>query len=407
MRFLLWVGLALALGTGVALLAAQDPGYLLVYWNGWQIESRSLVITVAILLLLFFLLHWLLNLGGDLRRGGEQLGRFGAMRRQARARRSLVKGLLELAEGRWQSAERWLVKHVADSDTPLLNYLAAARAAGQLGAAERRDRYLAKAHDTTPGADIAIGLSQAEEQLRAGQYEQCLATLQHLHSLDAKHPHVLQMLLRVFGALNDPAAQLQLLPRLRRGRLLAKTELTAIERDCYTQLLTQGGDPADVWSQVPRDLQHDADLVALYTGLLQKHGDEQAALNHLQNELRNHWHSNLAALYGELVSRDVEAHLAVAKRWSRRHGEDPGLLLTLARLYKLAGQVEESATYFERAIALNPTVDALREYGHLLEAAGDIAGALRQCRAALEQAAPLPASPPALTVAAVSAEHPG
>ena len=406
MRLLVWVGLASALGVGVAVLAARDPGYLLIHWNGWQIESRSLVVTLAVLLLLFFLLHWLLNLGGDLRRAGERLGQFGRRRRQTRARRSLVKGLLELAEGRWQSAERWLIRHVADSDTPLLNYLAAARAASQLGATERRDRYLAKAHETTPEADIAIGLSQAEEQFAAGQYEQCLATLQHLHRLDAKHPHLLQMLLRVHRALNNPEAQLELLPQLRRRKLLPESELARIERECFQDLLAEAADAAAVWSRIPKALQRDAALVAQYARLLQDQGDEQAALNLLQNELRHRWDPELVVLYGRLASRDLDAHLATAQRWLRRHGEDPALLLTLARLYQQAGELDQSAEYYERAIALNPTAQARRDYGRLLEGTGDRAGALQQFRAAVEQMMPTEVHRPALTAPARSAEHP-
>ena len=406
MKILFWIGVALALGVAVALLAARDPGYLLLYWNGWQLESRSLVITAAMLVLLFFIGHWLLNVGDDLHRGGERIGRLRRMRRHNRARRSLVKGLLELAEGRWQSAERWLIRHVADSDTPLLNYLAAARAASQLGAVERRDRYLAKAHEATPEADIAIGLSQAEEQFASGQFEQCLATLQHLHGLDAKHPHLLKMLLRVHRALRDPEAQLALLPQLRRGKLLPETELGRTERDCFLQLLTEAAQPAAIWSRVPRRLQHDPDLIARYAVLLHGQGDERGALNLLQNALRHEWRAELVILYGNLVSRDLDAHLATVRRWERRQGDDPALLLTLARLYQLAGEHEQSAKYFERAIELNPTLEAHRDYGRLLEAGGDTAAALRQFSAALEQVVPLGAGYPALTVPVQSPEHP-
>ncbi|MEC9340754.1 MAG: tetratricopeptide repeat protein, partial [Pseudomonadota bacterium] len=90
----------------------------------------------------------------------------------------------------------------------------------------------------------------------------------------------------------------------------------------------------------------------------------------------------------------------------RRHGDDPALLLTLARLYQLAGEHEQSAEYFERAIELNPTLEAHRDYGRLLEARGDTAAALRQFSAALEQVAPCGAGPPALTAPAPATEHP-
>ena len=41
--------------------------------------------------------------------------------------------------------------------------MAAARAAQELGAYDRRDEYLRLAHDTTPDAEVAIGIVQAEQ----------------------------------------------------------------------------------------------------------------------------------------------------------------------------------------------------------------------------------------------------
>ena len=91
-----------------------------------------------------------------------------------------------MSEGRFEQAEKILLKQVSHSDTELLNYLMAARSAQQQGAYDRRDEYLRLAHKAMPSADIAIGITQAELQLSHNQYEQALATLNHLSSIAPK-----------------------------------------------------------------------------------------------------------------------------------------------------------------------------------------------------------------------------
>ncbi|WP_399361225.1 heme biosynthesis HemY N-terminal domain-containing protein [Thiohalobacter thiocyanaticus] len=58
-----------------------------------------------------------------------------------RARHSLNQGLLALSEGDWPRAEKLLVEHADDSESPLLNYLAAARAAQDQGRMPAANQY--------------------------------------------------------------------------------------------------------------------------------------------------------------------------------------------------------------------------------------------------------------------------
>ena len=53
------------------------------------------------------------------------------------------------------------------------------------------------------GADIAVGVVQAELQLDADQKEQALATLQHLREVSPKHPYVLQLLQNLYSEMNQ------------------------------------------------------------------------------------------------------------------------------------------------------------------------------------------------------------
>jgi len=145
-------------------------GYVLIRYGTLSVES-SLTLAVLVIavgfVVLYYLLRFIIGMLGLPRRLRDW-----RQRRQAqRARLSLQRGMIDLAEGHWEKAEKTLQK-VRHSDMPLLNYLAAARAAQQLGAHERRDEYLKLAHQSMPSADIAVGLAQAELQIGHHQLEQ-------------------------------------------------------------------------------------------------------------------------------------------------------------------------------------------------------------------------------------------
>ena len=111
--------------------------------------------------------------------------------------------MIELSEGRWRQAERDLLRYVEHSDTPLLNYLAAARAGQQQHAYERRDEYLHLAQSSMPSADVAVALTQAELQLAHQQHEQALATLTRLRAIAPRHTYALRLLVRVYQRLEE------------------------------------------------------------------------------------------------------------------------------------------------------------------------------------------------------------
>ena len=113
------------------------------------------------------------------------------------------KGLIEYSEGYWQKAKNHLIQALPNTDTPLLNYLTAARAAQKMGDSQLRDHYLREAQQSMPEAKIAVELTQAQLQLANHQWEQALATLRHLHDLAPQHPYVLKLLMNLYKEVRD------------------------------------------------------------------------------------------------------------------------------------------------------------------------------------------------------------
>ena len=79
--------------------------------------------------------------------------------------------MIEVAEGNFARGERLLARAASTSDSPLFNYLQAARAAHLQNSDDRRDEWLRLAYQEIPEAANAVLLTQAEFQLDRGQHD--------------------------------------------------------------------------------------------------------------------------------------------------------------------------------------------------------------------------------------------
>jgi len=382
---------AVALG----LVLREDPGYVLLGWDGWTLET-TLAVLAAASLALFVVGYFVVRLVVRLGHTPAGLRAWRQARRTERARDALNRGLILLSEGNWNAAERSLTRHVEDSDSPLLNYLAAARAAQAQGAHERRDRYLRLAHQALPEADVAIGLTQAELQIAHRQMEQALATLTHLRSVAPQHVYVLRMLARLYERLADWTHLRELLPALARRKALGSEELEALERRVYRALLRDAGARQDrealgrLWSELPKRLAQDPDLTLAYAGELHRLGEEgeDEAASVLRNTLKRHWDERLVRLYGLIRASDAGGQLAAAEGWLGEHDRNPVLLQALGRLALRNGLWGKARGYLEASLGVRPEVATCRLLGGLLERLGETQAAMDCYRRGVALAVP-------------------
>lgn len=380
MRWLFTALVVLLVAVGSALLLHRYPGAVTIEIGAWIVET-TVAVGVAGLILAFVAAYLLLRLIGMVLRtpGAWQQGL--AARRTDKARRSLVRGLIEMAEGRWESAEKLLVRHADRSETSLLNYLAAARAAQQVGAYERRDRYLKAAIEANPEADIAVSLTQAELQLAHHQAEHALATLTRLRSLAPQHTYVMKLLSRLYLELEDWDSLAELLPDLRRRKVLVGERLRAIERS--TALGQLGSVPAEsdrltaIWDALPRPMKDDATVLHVLTRRLVEAGADAQAEKRLRQYLNRHWNETLVREHGLTRCDDVSRQLDHAEDWLRDHGRSPMLLLTLGRLCMRNRLWGKARAYFESSLEIEPQAETYHELALLLDHLGE-SGAARE-----------------------------
>ncbi|HVC38316.1 MAG TPA: heme biosynthesis HemY N-terminal domain-containing protein, partial [Gammaproteobacteria bacterium] len=266
MKYAFFLLLAFLTAVIVAGALHVDNGYTLLSWHHTSVEM-SLGTLVVLILFVFFALYLLTTLVVKLWTFPRRLRAAMERRREMRSRRSSIRGLIDLAEGRWSDSERHLMRHAADSKVPLITFIAAARAAQMQGAHERRDAYLRRAYEQVPAAHLAVLLTQAELQIAHRQYEHALATLRHLQELDPKHAYGLKLLARLYRKLGDWMPLRALIPKLRELHVMPRAEIDRLETRAVCALLERldaksGAPQATVlWSDMPRRLRSDINVV--------------------------------------------------------------------------------------------------------------------------------------------------
>ncbi|MEM1263085.1 MAG: heme biosynthesis HemY N-terminal domain-containing protein [Pseudomonadota bacterium] len=399
MKFGLFVILAVIGGGFFAHFVASDPGYVVIEFSGYLIETSVpvLIALVAAIGIAVWSIVWLFRTP---RRLGEA---YGAMRRE-RQTKQFTRGLIAAAEGRFAKGERLLTRGAGDAETPMLNYLAAARVAHQQGAIERRDNWLTLAYEQTPDAGNAVLLTQAELQLAQGQYEQALATLARVRQAVPNHPQALTLLARTYAALGDWAALGQYLPTLSKlGRFDEATLSDWSRRAALTRFENSAGDKAaltSAWRALDKTQQADPELLLVYVERLIDVGASKESETLLRKALSKSWDDTLVTGYGELTDAAPASQLKVVEGWLRDRGDNAALLYAAGRICIRGALWGKARSYLESAIAIAPTPAMYQAYGELLTALGEADPASAAFRQGLGMAAgraplTLPAPDPA------------
>lgn len=352
----------------------HDPGYVLVTLNHWSMET-SLWVALFGLLLLFVFLHLLLQCCHKLYQAPSSISSWRAKRLAQKAQATTRRGLIEYSEGYWHKAQTHLIQALPNADTPLLNYLTAARAAQKMGDSKLRDHYLREAQQSMPEAKIAVELTQAQLQLANNQWEQALATLRHLQDLAPRHPYVLKLLMNLYEQVRDWPQMIGLLSDLKKHKVLSPQLFAQLEQKTYQQamidLAKQNHYEAikKLFASRPKSLINNAAIIAEYVRILFKNLDYNEAEIILRTNLKKEFDAELIELYGQLVSDDRQ--LAFAEFLLKKYPHSAPLFLCLGRQCRSQHLWGKAKHYLEQSIQLYPTPEAYSELGTLHEKLND------------------------------------
>lgn len=369
MKFGIIVVVVLFVSAFAAHFLLADPGYVVINFRGYVVEMSVPVLAgfaVALVLAVWLIRKIIIAP----RRLGEAAGRY----RSARSGQKMTRGMIAVAEGNLSRGEKMLGRAASTSDSPLFNYLQAARAAHLQGRDDRRDEWLRLAYKETPEAANAVLLTQAEFQLDRGQNEQALATLRRLEEDSKDHAHALALMGRLYFKLEDWDALAKVLPRLRKNTQIKPETLDTWNVRVLKEALDKAADAEvldQTWKGVARKLRSDVTLLEAYYRGLMRVGLHDRAEKELAAALRSDWRSPLARLFGLVEATDTSKQLKRAEGWLKNHGEDPDLLLAAARLCLRNELWGKARSYLETVLSMRPTPEAYQEYGVLLTQMGE------------------------------------
>ena len=369
MKFGILVVAVLFASAFAAYYLLSDPGYVVINFRGYLVEMSVpvLVLLVAALFGVIWIVHKVIIAP---RRIGEAAGRY----RSARSGQKMTRGMIAVAEGNLAKGERMLARAASTSDSPLFNYLQAARAAHLQGNDQRRDEWLRLAYRDVPEATNAVLLTQAEFQIDRGQHEPALATLRQLDENARGHGQALGLMGKLYYQLEDWDALRELLPRIRKHSEIKAETLHDWTIRAHRAALDSASDVdalAAAWGAVPRKLRKDVELLSGWIEGLTRSGQNEKAEKALAGAIRSEWRAPLVRLYGAVEGPDATQQLKRAEGWLASHSDDPDLLLTAARLCLRNELWGKARSYLETVLALRPTADAYQEYGALLNRLGE------------------------------------
>ncbi len=390
MKALLIGVLVLLASVAAALFALPDPGYILLGYGNFSIET-SLVVFIIVLLVGYLALRMLANVW----RVPVRIRQWSGQRQLQKLSQRYDAAIIELVSGKLERAERQLGRLVDDTRAPLAACLSAAHAASRLGADDRRDRYLDIAIKRFPAAEAAVFLVQAELQLARDQFDQAQTTLARLRSLMPHSRETLRLQMQLYLGQQDWGRLRELLPELRRSETLDNDQWQRLAVQVYQERIRELTAARDIetlkrgWTQLPPPVRQDHALLALYIEQLVRLGEHDQAESLLREQLGQYWDDRLVYLYGELDGCDSTVQQTMAEKWLMQQAEDAVLLLTLGKISLRNRLWGKARSYLEASIGLQPTAEAYRLLGDLLEQLEDPDAAAECYRKGLSLPAPV------------------
>lgn len=360
----------LALGALAAHYLLQDNGYVMINFRGYLVEM-----SVPVLAFLLVLAYFAVRMFVRIWRAPRQLGEAAARRRARKAGERITRGYIELGQGNFAKGEKLLTKGARNSETPLLNYLAAARAAQAQGDTDRRDAWLEMAAEQEPRARATVLVTRAQLQLDSGDHEAAARTLDEVLQISANNSEALRLKAEISVAAEDWASLEAALPKLRKQGKVPGATLDEWTVQTWTALLADAGGNASrgksLWKAVPKPLQQEPRLIEARARSLAAAGEHRQAESMLRGALKKNWHDNLVLAYADLESPAAADRLKRVEKWLRDRPEDAVLLRVAAQLCVATELWGKARSYYESSVAIEPAPQAFHELGKLLLQLGE------------------------------------
>ncbi len=377
MRLLLLVLVLLLISLSVIWVADVSPGEITLLYRDWIFETSiaavaigaCLVLTLALILARVLLLPFRL------------LGYGRLADAHARRANQLAQGVCGLLEGRWQQAERGLKKlRYRPDGFGMSGVLLSARVAQASGNWRLLDVMLESVVKRFPKGQVAAEVMRAEAEMTRGEHAKALATLEVLYQVNPDNTHILSLLCQVLYKLAHYQRLGELLPKARHQCIFDPTPLSEMDYVVFRTELANCDDEVllQQWRSMPQAVKGHTEVLTLLVTRLSEQGQLDQIEKILREQLQVKWDDSLVALYGDVHTKQVTKQLQVAEGWLASHPKSVALLLALGHLSVACKLWGKARSYFEGAIALAPSPQAMLSLAELLDQLGHAQEA-RQC----------------------------
>lgn len=347
-----FVQLALLIVLGIWI--AQNPGAVTIDWADYRLHT-SLGVLVALSFVGIVFLVFLVRMWGWIVTTPQRLSHLWHRRQEKKGYRALTRGLVAVAAGNPQEAQRQAQRAAQGiSEQPLVLLLAAQ--AAQLNGDETGVIYYYESMLDRPETRFLGLRGLTIRAKRSGDLDRARTLAQEAFTLEPKSPWALTCLFELSLRLGDFERTHLALRHLRRHHVLTRAQAKEAEAQVY-YLEAQGASPErrlDLLKQAHK-LAPEHPLIA--THLAQAYQDQER-VSKAQDVLLDTWslspHPQIAEQYFSTLSQEPSAQFLAAQRLAAHQTDHPESHLLLARTALNTQQWALAAEHLERLKSLEP-----------------------------------------------------
>lgn len=342
------------------------PGYILVYYNHYSIET-SVWVGLLLLFVSVLVCYVLIRLLGRIFNLSWRGWRF----RTAKQRQSFEQSVNAFLSEDWPQAIRFANRNNRFDDAIL-----AARAALQAKDIEQARVYAKKAASVEKTTVLTLLLLHFDIEWAAGNKQEANELLQQLLIENPKHYAVITRAIHVYSADNKAAALQELLPALLKKPqplyLELQKECLAKAGTCLIQHHRQQNNHkalADLWQRLKKTSARNA-LIAEYCLALIALKQEKEAEKLLSARIASSFDEACLLPYA-MLDIDVEKQLHYLQRMDAEHPYNAHVQLALGVVYLRDKKWQAAKEALEQSISLQPHARAYHYLSLYYESRGD------------------------------------
>ncbi|QMU61889.1 MAG: hypothetical protein GKR92_09345 [Gammaproteobacteria bacterium] len=374
--------------TAAVFLAMQAPGFA-SFTYGETTYELPLVEFVIGLFILFTIFYIVLRLFALVFSAPKRIQSAMNSRRKKKALGSTQQGLTKFTQGDWMQSEKLLLSGAEHSNSAMVNYIWAARAAHKRGDFAERDAHLAEAKKCSPADHAALDVLRAELLLDQHMPEQALASLSQHEDAIRSNPKIACLFANAYEQLEDWEKLSGIIPQLKNSKNIDQHTYNQIEKRAIQGLLNNSENTSnidEIGTKYKENISTDNELTLHYVTALRQQGKHELAESTASDALTENWCSKLIREYGLIEVKDPSQILNKAEQWVEQHTNDENLYLTLGRICNKAQLWGKAKAYFESSLTRKPLAETYAELAALHEQLDEMDDAHRCAKKGLKLA---------------------